>query len=279
MSIGDTYLASTFMTKKGDTTQQVNVGIGSTISTKKNESDRKVIMRSDNNVEVAVLMRASSSSDGELQIVEDDGQVQAKMDPETKVIMRSYVDGRSEEDDDDTQEEYIKKGTTTADIDIAQDSNGSLRVASQPYYSDVSINGASTSSGSSSASATFTVDKSDDQGQHVICKLDNTFDSVTNVRVNGNAATKVNSYEDLDGDQAKFLAKSRSNGRIDLLVHFGSSTSGSSAGYRTASNSREVTVEGESSDDNNSSGRLSATSFKLYALGSIAAVILAAAPM
>jgi hypothetical protein len=268
------------MTKKGDTTQQANVGIGSTISTKKNESDRKVLMRSDNNVEVAVLMRASSSSDGELMIVKDEGQVQAKMDPDTKVIMRSYVDGRSEDDDDDDiQEKFIKNGTTTADIDIAQDSSGSLRVASQPYYSDVSINGGSTSSGSSSASATFTVDKSDDQGQHVICKLDNTFDSVTNVTVNGNAATKVDSYEDLNGDQAKFLVKSRSNGRIDLLVHFGSSTSGSSAGYRTASNSREVTVEGESSDDDNSSGRLSATSFKLYALGSIAAVVLAAAPM
>jgi hypothetical protein len=193
--------------------------------------------------------------------------------------MRSYVDGRSEEDDDDTQEEYIKKGTTTADIDIAQDSNGSLRVASQPYYSGVSITGGSTSSGSSSASATFTVNKNGKEGQHVICKLDNTFDSVTSVTVNGEAAARVTSYEELKGDQDKCLVKSRSNGRIDLLVHFGSSTSGSSAGYRTASNSREVTVEGESSDDDNSSGRLSATSFKLYALGSIAAVVLAAATM
>jgi hypothetical protein len=272
------------MTKKGDTTRQVNVGIGSTISEKKGEeeSDRKVLTRSDNNVEVAVLMRASSSSssDGERMIVKDK-QVQAKMDSDTKVIMRSYVDGRSDEDDDDDdiQEKFIKNGTTTADIDIARDSSGSLRVASQPYYSDVNIKEASASSGSSSASATFTVAKSVDEGQHVICKLDNTFDSVTKVTVNGEAATEVNSYIDLEGNVDKFLVKSRSNGRIDLLVHFGSSTSASSAGYRTASDSQKVEVEGESSDDENSSRRLSATSFKLYALGSIAAVVLAAAPM
>jgi hypothetical protein len=262
------------MTKEGDTTRQVNVDIGSDISKEiEEESDRKVLTRKDNDVQVAVLMRASSSSDGELKIVEDNGQVQAKMDSDTKVIMRSYVDGRSE-DDDGEQEKLIKNGATIADIDIAQDSSGGLRVASQPYYSAVTIDDEVASSGSSSASKTFTVNNIGDEGQHVICKLDNTFDSVTNVRVDvdGSAATKVDSYDDLDGKEDVFLVKSRSNGRIDLLVQF-SSTSGSSAGYHTASSSRNVTV------DSNSSGRLSATSFKLYALGGIAALVLAAAPM
>ena len=87
---------------------------------------------------------------------------------------------------------------------------------------------------SSSSSASFTVDKQEEEGQHVICKLASGFGDVTNVTVDEETATEMDTCAELQGNGNKYFVKTRNGGSVELLVQFGSSTSSVSSGYRTA---------------------------------------------
>ena len=94
---------------------------------------------------------------------------------------------------------------------------------------------------SSSSSASFTVDKQEEEGQHVICKLASGFGDVTNVTVDEETATEMDTCAELQGNGNKYFVKTRNGGSVELLVQFGSSTSSVSSGYRTAAN-RQVDI-------------------------------------
>ena len=145
---------------------------------------------------------------------------------------------------------------------------------------------------SSSSSASFTVDKQEEEGQHVICKLACGFGDVTNVTVDEETATEMDTCAELQGNGNKYFVKTRNGESVELLVQFGSSTSSVSSGYRTAANRQvDIKTEPSSSDggnggsddsgDNDSSdgGDLFAASMKLYDLVGVAASALAATLM
>jgi hypothetical protein len=142
---------------------------------------------------------------------------------------------------------------------------------------------------SSSSSASFTVDKQEEEGQHVICKLANGFGDVTNVTVDEETAAEMDTCAELQSNENKYFVKTRNGGSVDLLMQFGSNTSSASSGYRTAANRQvDIKTDPSSSDggtggsddggDNNSSdgGESFAASMKLCDLVGVAASALAA---
>lgn len=138
----------------------------------------------------------------------------------------------------------LQNGTTTADMDVATDSNGQFRLAAQPFYSDVTVSNAV----ATESSIEFDITKNSDDGDHVIIKLSDAVSAVSNVRIDGTAATKVSSYSELaaSGSSSKYLVRNRNSNQVDLIVHFG--TSSSTTGLLNQQETRSVTVESSSED-------------------------------
>lgn len=176
--------------------------------------------------------------------VNDDGDVTAQLESDSKLVFRAYPEGRDEADR--KQEKLIANGTATAEVYVMEE-DGETVTDTVTYSQETTV----TAEQSAEDEVQVTVDRTASEGKVVVTSVSKAAVGSTddlNVRVDGEAAAKASSYSELQGaigsDQSKYLVaeEGSAKARTDVLVavnHF---------------SERQVTVSGADSNDGGSGG-------------------------
>lgn len=224
--------------RAGGSSQYVSANLSEGVEPAQESESRVVVTHEDGSRGVFLVV-----GNGEVT-VNDRGNVTARLDSNGRLVYRSYPEGRS--DDDQQQEQLIMNGQAAAEVYIvAAGEEGSEQTADVVSYTeDTTVEVTEQSEGT----LRMTAQRSQQEGRVIICTVSQqAFDSVqdVNVTVDGEAATRVSSYGELEsaaqgGDNSAYMVRQQSSAEAsgEVLVgvnHF---------------STREVTV----SDDGDGNG-------------------------
>lgn len=197
--------------ESGGESQYVTVNLSG--DTETTEEGDKVVVTTGNGTEGVFLVV------GEGQVtVNDGGNVTADLSENSRLVYRSYPQGRDSQDQ--KQEELITSGKAAAEVYIVQASEsgeqGGEQVADVVHYSrDTTVEVTEQSKGR----LVMTAQRSQSQGRVILCTVSEAaFSSVQDVQVSvdGEAAAKTSSYSELrsateGGDQSRYLVRQQSS--------------------------------------------------------------------
>ncbi|WP_256289962.1 PGF-CTERM sorting domain-containing protein [Halobellus inordinatus] len=246
--------------RAGDDSQYVAVNLSSSAEAA-SQSSEKVVVTTDDGTEGVFLV----VGDGELT-VNDQGNVSASLEGDSKLAFRSYPEGRTE--DDEQQEQLITSGQAAAEVYVMQQSeSGSEAVADVVQYGD---NTTVEVTQQSEGTVRMTAERSEHQGKVVITSVSEKVVDATNdvqVTVDGEAAAQASSYSALQsaidgGDTSKFLVRQQASADASASVlvavnHFSereitmteSETTTSSGTTATATETDSTTTASETTDE------------------------------
>ena len=203
--------------RSGGDSQYVTVNVSGS-SQAESESDQRVVVSSDDGTEGTFIV----VGDGEVTVNEQ-GNVSADLQSDDKLLFRSYSEGRSQADEQ--EERAISDGQAAAEVYVMESSEQGSEFAADvvQYSEDTTVEVTQQSEGT----VRMTADRSQDQGKVIITTVsEQAISSVEDlqVTVDGEAATEVSSYSDLESaigsDSSKFLVRQQSSAQAsaDVLV-------------------------------------------------------------
>ncbi|WP_123537851.1 hypothetical protein [Halosimplex salinum] len=154
--------------------------------------------------------------------VTDDGNLTAAVAEDSRLVVRSYTDGRT--DDDEREERLIANETAAASVYVM--SQGEQRVTDVVTYGqDTAVEVEERAAGR----VDMTVERSAHEGRVVLTHVsDETFESASDVQVavDGEAAASASSYAELrrateGGDTSKYMVRQSSEASADATVLVG----------------------------------------------------------
>ncbi|WP_233560688.1 PGF-CTERM sorting domain-containing protein [Halobellus sp. Atlit-38R] len=202
--------------RAGDDSQYVAVNLSSSAEAASQSSERVVVTTEDGTEGVFLVV-----GDGELTVNEQ-GNVSASLEGDSKLAFRSYPEGRTE--DDEQQEQLITSGQAAAEVYVMQQSeSGSEAVADVVQYGD---NTTVEVTQQSEGTVRMTAERSEHQGKVVITSVSEEVVDATNdvqVTVDGEAAARASSYSALQsaidgGDTSKFLVRQQASADASASV-------------------------------------------------------------
>ena len=246
--------------RAGDDSQYVAVNLSSSAEAASESSERVVVTTEDGTEGVFLVV-----GDGELT-VNDQGNVSASLEGDSKLAFRSYPEGRTE--DDQQQEQLITSGQAAAEVYVMQQSeSGGEAVADVVQYGD---NTTVEVTQQSEGAVRMTAERSKHQGKVVITSVSDEVVDATNdvqVTVDGEAAAQASSYSALQsaidgGDTSKFLVRQQASADASASVlvavnHFSerqitmteSDTTTSSGTTATTTETDSTTTASETTDE------------------------------
>lgn len=150
--------------------------------------------------------------------VNERGNVTADLGQNSRLVFRSYPDGR--DSDDETQEELIANGTAAAEVYVLQAREGSEQAGETTadvvsYGQDTTVEVTEQSTGR----LEMTAERSESQGKVIMCTLQReAFGAAENlqVTVDSEVAAETSSYGELqsatqNGEQSRYLVRQQSS--------------------------------------------------------------------
>ncbi|WP_226004064.1 PGF-CTERM sorting domain-containing protein [Natrinema salinisoli] len=201
----------------GDEAQYVEAELGAD-ATAEAESDDRVVVDSGERTGAFVVV-----GDGEVAVNEND-DVTADLQSDSKLVFRSYADGERDENAK-AQERMIANGTATAEV-YAEERDGERVADVATYGQDIAVE----TSNESQDRLEMTVERSQSEGTVVITSVSEAaIDGVESaedlsVTVDGEAAAQASSRSDLEGaigsDQSRYMVtqSSDASASADVLV-------------------------------------------------------------
>lgn len=225
--------------------QYVEIGLNEDASVE-SAGDGRVVVTTADGTKATVL----ATGDGAVS-VNDDGNVTAAVEGESRVVMRAYADGRS--DADAKTEDLIANGTAAASVYLTGDGTDTVT-----YDGETAVEVTRRAEGT----VEMTVDRSSHDGTVVVTSVaESTFESAEDVEVSvdGSAAARASSYAELEsaangGETSKYMVQggSSASASADVLVavnHFSArditlSSGGDSADGDAGTDATESTDDG-----------------------------------
>jgi len=238
--------------------QYVSLGLNAS-SEAQVDSNGRVLVTTGDGTKAAVMV----VGDGNVA-VNDDGNVTANVKADSKLVVRSYSEERTE--DDEQTEQLIANGTAAAEVYVDQQ-NGERVNGTITYDQDTDV----TVDAESESAVNVTIDRAQSQGKVVIASTSQ-FAAESNddlaVRVDGEAAAQASSYSELraaadDGATSKYMVKNSASAQAnaDVLVavnHFSersvSIADSSSGGGDGSDTNGDDTTNDSASDGSTGSG-------------------------
>lgn len=227
--------------ESGDESQYVSVNVSGS-STTTTESEDRVVVTTENGTEGVFIV----VGDGDVT-VNDEGNVTAALEEDSRLVFRAYEDGRSEADE--RQEELIANGTAAAEVHVmgSAESGGETAVDVVEYGSDTTVEVTERSENR----IELTAERTEHEGRVIITSVSESAIESTDdlaVTVDGEAAVEASSYSELeaatqDGDTSTYMVRNdaTAEGSTEVLVgvnHFSERTiamqSGDDAGDSAA---------------------------------------------
>jgi len=193
--------------------QYVSLGLNAS-SEAQADSDSRVLVTTDSGTKAAVMV----VGDGDVA-VNDDGNVTANVKAESKLVVRSYSEERTESDEQ--TEQLIANGTAAAEVYVDQQ-NGERVNGTITYDQDTDV----TVDAESENAVNMTIDRAQSQGKVVIASASQfaaeSTDDLT-VRVDGDVAAQASSYSELraaadNGATSKYMVKHSASAQADADV-------------------------------------------------------------
>ena len=218
--------------------------------------DGRVLVTTDDGTKAAVMV----VGDGDVA-VNDEGNVTANVKAESKLVVRSYSEERTEEDEQ--TEQLIANGTAAAEVYVDQQ-DGERVDGTITYDQDTDV----TVEAESENAVNMTIDRAASQGKVVIASTSQfaaeSNDDLT-VRVDGEVAAQASSYSELraaadDGATSKYMVKSTGSAEAsaDVLVAVNHFSERSVSVADADSSSDDSDMDGDDSgtdgDDSETSG-------------------------
>lgn len=214
------------------------------------ESDSQVEVTTANGTEGAFVVVGNGSV-----TVNEDGDVSAQLDGDSRLVFRAYPDGKSEQAE--RTEAYIASGTVTGEAYVEQQ-DGEMVADTVSYSTETAIEAEQ----SAEDTVTVTVDRARERGKIVVTSVSEAAvgtASDVDVTVDGEAAVRASSYSELEsaigGDSSKYVVKqsSAAEAKADVYVavnHFSERTlkmqGGDDGNETTTASGDETTAGGDS---------------------------------
>ena len=192
--------------------QYVSLGLNAS-SEAETTGDGRVLVTTDSGTTAAVMVVGEGNA-----TVNDDGNVTATVAAESRLVVRSYSDDRTE--DDERTERLIANGTAAAEVYVDQ-RDGEQVNGTITYDSDTEV----TVDAESESAVNVTIDRAEHQGKVVIAsasQFEAESDDLT-VRVDGQAAAQASSYSELraaadGGSTSKYMVRNSASAEADAEV-------------------------------------------------------------
>ncbi|KAB1186670.1 MULTISPECIES: PGF-CTERM sorting domain-containing protein [Haloferax] len=238
----------TLVVSAGNESQYVTADLGAN-ATAAQAGNSRIIVEQDGRMGAFILVGNGSVT------VNEEGNVTADLQNGSRLVYRSYSDGRT--DDDKQTEKLIASGSATTEVYVMQD--GDETTVDAIHYDE---NTTVELSEQTKDNVTVTIDRSVHQGTVVVTSVSEEALAATDnlsVMVDGEAAVQASSYTELQsaangGETSKYLVQETSaEGETNVLVavnHF-SERQVTMSGDDSSSTSDETTTP-ESSDDTTS---------------------------
>jgi len=204
--------------RAGESSQYVTADVSSSSQAERESGDR-VVVTTENGTQGAFVV----VGDGEVT-VNDRGNVSAELAEDSRLVFRTYTDGRGE--DDEKQERMISNGTAAAEVYVMESGEGSSEPVADVVQYDENTTVEVTQRGQGTVN--MTVERSAHRGKVLITSVsDSVLDTAGDVRVSvdGEAAARASTYGELQrasdgGDVSKFMLRQGSNAdaSADVLV-------------------------------------------------------------
>ena len=246
---------------EAEDSQYVALGLNAS-SEAETESNQRVLVTTDSGTTAAVMVVGEGNV-----TVNDEGNVTAAVESESRLIVRSYSEARTE--DDEETEDLIVNGTAAAEVYVDEQDNEHV-TGSVVYDANTSV----TVDAESESSVNMTIDRSEHEGKVVIASASQ-FDAESTedvtVRVDGEVAAAASSYSELraasdNGSTSKYMVRNSASAEADVLVavnHFSERTV--SMAEKQADDGTSDSTDGDDSDtsdstDGDSNGGVNTTS-------------------
>ncbi|SFR99536.1 hypothetical protein SAMN05216559_2224 [Halomicrobium zhouii] len=230
-----------------DEAQYVEVGLGGEASADQSSDDRLVVTTA-NGTEQAYVV----AGEGNVTL-NDEGNVTAALERDSRLVVRSYPNERSS--DDEEQERMIANGTAAASVYLLQDGEEAV-TDTVDYGQDTTVE----VSERSANRVNMTVSRAESEGKVVIVSASEAaFDAADDVEVSvdGEAAAEASSYAELrraangesDGSRYMVTQSSSAEAAADVAIavdHF-------SERDVTMSSGSDSTTDGANEDDGSTS--------------------------
>lgn len=203
--------------RSGSNSQYVAVNVSESAQVETTSEGRVVVHSEDGTTGTFLVV-----GDGSVT-VNDQGNITAELSSDSKLVFRSYPDGRDQADK--KQEQLIAQGKAVAEVYVMEKSESSSEMVV-----DVVQYGQATTvkvTETTKSSVTMTVDRSKHKGKVIITSVSKAIIESTEdmqVTIAGNAAVRASSYSELrsaiGGDTSKFLVQQQTSAKAtaDVLV-------------------------------------------------------------
>ena len=204
--------------RSGGDSQYVTANVTAAGSAESAGESRVVVTNDDGTEGTFVVV-----GDGDVSVNEE-GNVAARLEGNSKLVFRSYPEGRS--DGDAEQERLIADGSTAAEVYVQEssESSGEFTADVVSYSEDTTVEVTEQSEGT----IRMTAERSAEEGKVIITTVSEQAISSTDglaVTVDGEAATEASSYSELQtaangGETSKYMVRQGSSARAsaDVLV-------------------------------------------------------------
>lgn len=244
---------------------QVVVANVSSDTEAESESDQQVELTTANGTEGTFIVVGNGSV-----AVNDEGDVSAQLDGDSRLVFRAYPDEKSEQSEQ--TEEHITSGTATGEVYVEQQ-DGELVTDTVAYSQETAIEAEQ----SAEDTVSVTVERAREEGKIVVTSVSEAAVGTVSdidVTVDGEAAAEASAYSELEsaigGDSSKYMVTQSSSAEASANVyvalnHFSErqiEMQGSDGGNETTTGDEtttdsETTTEAEtteSGDDGESDG-------------------------
>lgn len=225
----------------GNGSQVVKANLSSDASAEA-EGDSRVVVTNENGTKGTFVV----VGEGDVA-VNGEGDVTARLEEDSRLVFRSYPEGRDEADE--KQEELIAEGEAAAEVYVMAESEGEGTVTDTVRYDE---NTTVETRQRAEGTVEMTVNRTEHDGKVIIASVSEAAVGSTedlSVSVDGEAAARASSYSELksatnDGSQSKFMVVQGTSAEAsaDVLVavnHF---------------STRTVTMSGDGSGDGTTDG-------------------------
>ena len=199
--------------KSGGSQQAVVANISSGASASA-ESDQQVSVTTESGTKGTFIVVGEGSV-----TVNENGDVSAKLQSNSKLVFRSYPDGKS--DQAEQNEKLIASGQAAGEVYV-EEQNGEMVTDTVTYGQETTVE----ASASAENTVTMTVNRASSKGKIFITSVSEAAVGSTanmNVTVNGEAATEVSSYSKLEGaigsDSSAYMVKQASSASAKAQVY------------------------------------------------------------
>jgi len=194
-----------------DQTVVANVSSGASAES---ESEKQVEVTTENGTEGAFLVVGNGSV-----TVNDDGDVAANLDGDSRLVFRAYPDGKAETAEQ--VEAHIESGTATGEVYVERQ-DGELVADTVSYSQGTAIEAEQ----SAEDTVSVTVNRTREEGKVVVTSVSEAAVGTVsdlNVTVDGEASVEASSYSELDsaigGDSSKYVVEQSTSAESKANVY------------------------------------------------------------